>query len=536
MDQNFWQHQTPQSVPARADQVRNHAGGYVWQVTDTDRIKRFLILGAFATYYATQRRMVRENAEVLLRALETNGTDVVDLIRDVSLSGRAPKNDPALFALAAALSTADVETRRAAERVVLDVARIGTDVFKLVHYLKGFRGWGRLARRALARWYLEQPTPRLAYQVVKYQARTAEEGNRSSRWSHRDVLRLCHPRTADPARNAILHYAVRGELPADAPDSDEGVALIRVYERAKSATTEREIVELIRNHRLTWEFIPSLWIGSAKVWRALLPNLPTIALIRNLARLTALDVLKPFSDEAEQVAMRLGDAEALKRNRVHPLQVLVAHRTYYSGRGLHGDLTWEPVGQVVDALETAFEMAFGAVEPAGKRFLLGIDISSSMWWGEIAGTPLTPAEAAAALALIHTRTEPKVHVMGFAHEFRALPITKRSSLTEAFSAVRTNRFGGTDCALPMRWALESGVEVDTFVVYTDNETWYGGIHPFQALKQYRERTGIPARLVVVGMTSTGFTIADPDDPGTLDVVGFDMATPQIITSFARGEV
>ena len=80
-------------------------------------------------------------------------------------------------------------------------------------------------------------------------------------------------------------------------------------------------------------------------------------------------------------------------------------------------------------------------------------------------------------------------------------------------------------ALKHRWA------VDTFIVFTDNETWAGAIHPAQALRQYRERLGIPAKLVVVGMASNGFSIADPDDGGMLDVVGFDSATPQLIGDF-----
>ena len=71
-------------------------------------------------------------------------------------------------------------------------------------------------------------------------------------------------------------------------------------------------------------------------------------------------------------------------------------------------------------------------------------------------------------------------------------------------------FGGTDCALPMLYASEKGLQVDAFVVMTDNETWAGNIHPVEALRDYRRKTGIPAKLVVVGMTSTGFSIADPE--------------------------
>jgi 60 kDa SS-A/Ro ribonucleoprotein len=33
------------------------------------------------------------------------------------------------------------------------------------------------------------------------------------------------------------------------------------------------------------------------------------------------------------------------------------------------------------------------------------------------------------------------------------------------------------------------------------------------------------------MTASEFTIADPDDPGMLDVVGFDSNTPQLIAEF-----
>jgi len=85
----------------------------------------------------------------------------------------------------------------------------------------------------------------------------------------------------------------------------------------------------------------------------------------------------------------------------------------------------------------------------------------------------------------------------------------------------------------MLWALEKGVKADAFVIYTDSETWYGDVHPVQALREYRRKIGIPAKLIVVGMCSNGFSIADPDDPGMLDVVGFDAAVPAVIVDFIR---
>jgi 60 kDa SS-A/Ro ribonucleoprotein len=87
----------------------------------------------------------------------------------------------------------------------------------------------------------------------------------------------------------------------------------------------------------------------------------------------------------------------------------------------------------------------------------------------------------------------------------------------------------------MLWALKHEVGADGLVIPTDSETYAGAIHPSQALRRYRQETGIPARLIVVGTVSDRFTIADPDDGGMLEVVGMDTATPDLMASFARGE-
>jgi 60 kDa SS-A/Ro ribonucleoprotein len=88
----------------------------------------------------------------------------------------------------------------------------------------------------------------------------------------------------------------------------------------------------------------------------------------------------------------------------------------------------------------------------------------------------------------------------------------------------------------MIYALANKIPVDTFVIYTDNETWSGKIHPFQALRQYRERMGIDAKLIVSAFSATEFTIADPSDRGMLDTVGLDASLPGLLNAFSRGDV
>jgi 60 kDa SS-A/Ro ribonucleoprotein len=124
--------------------------------------------------------------------------------------------------------------------------------------------------------------------------------------------------------------------------------------------------------------------------------------------------------------------------------------------------------------------------------------------------------------------------LGYEDGLAPLSISPRQRLDDAVKAVSDLPFGGTDCALPMLYAQALEREIDTFVIYTDSETWAGSIHPVDALRDYRRASGIDARLVVVGMVSNGFSVADPNDGGMLDVVGFDTATPQLISDFARG--
>ena len=109
------------------------------------------------------------------------------------------------------------------------------------------------------------------------------------------------------------------------------------------------------------------------------------------------------------------------------------------------------------------------------------------------------------------------------------------TLTDVEAMICRITMGATDCAQPMLWAKKYNKKFDVFIVYTDNETWFGKTHPTTALQYYREASGIAdAKLIVCGMTASEFTIADPADPGMLDIAGFDSAAPEVIRNFSLG--
>jgi 60 kDa SS-A/Ro ribonucleoprotein len=532
------------------DQIENSAHGYLWPTDEWTRLRRFLILGSEGgSYYASEWKLTRENADAVERAVRADGKRAVAEIVAVSREGRAPKNDPALFALALAAGVGDEETRKAALEALPQVARTGTHLFQFASFVEGFRGWGRSLRRAVGRWYAERPADELAHQAVKHRRR---EGV-----THRDLLRLAHPAQSVSAGNPTLavsdehrrlfEWIVRGGESEGLPRLVEGFARAQVAERSKQAA------ELVREYRLPREAVRPEDLRSPEVWEALLEDMPMTALVRNIAAMTRVGVLTPGSEGTARAVAQLGDGERIRRARVHPIALLAALRTYASGHGVRGRSTWVSVREIVDALDAAFYLAFGNVEPVDQRFLLALDVSGSMTGGRVAGVPgLTPRDASAALALVTVATEPNVEVVGFhagprgyrkpgrmmyrgyADGLTTLPLSSRQRLDDAVKTVSDLPFGGTDCALPMLYAQALQREIDTFVIYTDSETWAGDIHPAQALRAYRSASGIEARLVVVGMVSDGFSIADPADAGMLDVVGFDTATPQLISDFARG--
>ncbi|MCY4506766.1 MAG: TROVE domain-containing protein, partial [Acidobacteria bacterium] len=288
----------PQSEPMvgrEAEMVRNAAGGYVFPVTDWTRLERFLILGSDAgTYYAGARALTLDNAGAVRRCLAADGPRTVRTLVDVSTHGRAPRNDPALFALAMAASFGDEDTRRAAAAALPRVARTGTHLLHFVSFVNDMRGWGRSLKRAVGRWYTDQEIDRLTHQVLKYRQRDG--------WSHRDVLRLTHPKA--PAGGRLSHLLQWVTHPDTTEVDAERLPQVDALRRLQRAETAAEAAGLLRAHAraLSREMVPTDYLGDPSVWRALPPNLPLTPLVRNLPLLTQIQRARSPACESRAAA------------------------------------------------------------------------------------------------------------------------------------------------------------------------------------------------------------------------------------------
>jgi 60 kDa SS-A/Ro ribonucleoprotein len=500
--------------------------GFTWQITDWDRLDRFLILGSEGgTYYVDEQPLTLDHAQVVARCLAGDGVRTVDRIVAIAASGRAGKPHPGIFALAMAVKLGDDVTRRAAYAALPQVCRIGTHLMHFASYAESLGGWGRGMRKAVGAWFNGKPATDVAYQLARYPARDG--------WSNRDLLRLAHPRAASPSHDRLFAWAVKGELPASA-SADPSLALIAAMEELKAVDNPWVAAKLIRDRRIPRECVPAPLLQVPEVWEALLEAMPLTALIHDLPTMTRVGLLARGTKVTQHVVAQLGDDRRIRRARIHPIAWLSALITYQAGHGARGAPMWSPVAAIVDALDAAFYASFAAVEATGKRTLLALDVSGSMACGALAGVPgVTPRVASAVMALVTAASERDPTFVAFTAGLTKLHISPRHRLDEVVKQVSELAMGGTDCALPMQWAESNRVDVDTFCIYTDNETWAANVNPAKALRAYRNARGIPAKLIVVGMTSKGFTLADSGDAGMLDVIGFDASTPPVIADFAR---
>lgn len=521
-------------IPGReADMVENNAGGYSFKVGAWDQFKRFLILGSEGgTYYVGEKELTIANAQNTIACIKQDGDRAVKMIVEVSDQGRAPKNDPAIFALALACTYGNEATKAAAYAAITKVCRIGTHLFGFCEDIQNLRGWSRGLRNGVGKFYTEKEKDEVALQLVKYRQRNG--------WTHRDVLRLAHP-SAGRGRilNSLFKYTVGKAETAQHPLVDafeEMQAFVKVLEKQKakfSASDVKKAIKVISENEMTWEMVPTELLGFPQVWDAFLPTMPSTAMIRNLGKMTSVGLLSPGSDAVKTVLAKIRDTERLKKARVHPMQILLALRTYAQGKGFKGNLTWSPVTSIVDALDEAFYAAFGNVEPTGKRWLLGLDVSGSMQGSQVNNSVLSCAEACGAMALVTAAVEDDPVFVAFETSGHVLPISKRQRLDDVVKLIRSFD-GGTDCSIPIKYALMKKAKVDVFAIYTDSETWSGSSHPAEALKEYRRAVNKDAKLINVALTATEHTIGDPTDKNSLEVIGFDPSAVQVMSEFVKG--
>lgn len=508
-------------MPGReADQKVNNTGGFTFTLDQWGVLDRFLMLGTESGgYYVGKKEKTAKGFDTVKSCIAADGLRVVARALEYSLAGRAPKNDPSVVAIALAAVYGDPLTVEAAYDALPRIARTGTWLFLFVSILDSLGKWNAAAKRGVSKWYTAKSVDRLAVQLLKYQSRDG--------WAHRDVLRLAHVKPSSDIQSNMFRWSVKGSdglaLGAAVP------RLLVDFETLKRTDIKADVLQIIEsNADISWEMVDTRWMKDKDVLSALVQNMGLTAVIRKLGALTAHGVIAPLSAGSKLVISKLTNGDELRKQRVHPITLLNAFKQYQAGRGLKGSLTWSADQRVLDAIDDAFYAAFDTIETPKKNYMIGVDCSGSMQSSQVNGMEnLRAIEVAGVMALAIVKRQPNFFIAGFNNRIGELKITPKMRLDTVTKTMLAFNWGSTNPSLLYSFARENKMDVDTFVTITDNEV-NCGVHPAQALREYRNASGKHSASVIVGTEMSEFTIADPKDPRQLDIAGFDSAAPQLI--------
>jgi hypothetical protein len=250
----------PQTCKLNIDQVLNCSGGYVWQLTPIEHVSRYLVLGGakdMGNYYRQADDVSHECALSVLQMVRnpdaSQFVQLCDLLKAVSIAGRAPKQEPVLLSVAAAIVFAkNAQEKEIAFETAKTCIRIPTHMFMLAGFVRDLsmakptnkgKGWGAGFRRTMAHYYLSHTGRELAFHMTKYQNR---EG-----WTHADMIRMLHINPAtladDGARlmfdYVMMKYARKPKTPSEKTLATLASQKVAIVPNPFKPLTKAEFVE-----------------------------------------------------------------------------------------------------------------------------------------------------------------------------------------------------------------------------------------------------------------------------------------------------
>lgn len=453
-------------------------------------------------------------------------------------------------------------------------------------FCKKSTGWGTKRKKGIASFYTDanKDALRLLYLVTKYKRR--------HNWSHADILLFTHLKFSNlmEGKELVLTYSrygyhhkkyisLKSRMSTSPVNETVGrvIDLIDVLEKIKALTPDDDtenidtLCNLIEKYgklccEEEWEnvcylygqmncrnnseeprksfgickeHVPTKFFQYPEVWRRLLPNMALGCMIRNLSKMTELEI---FDDQenVNRVTSALRDPEILKRARIHPLSILIALHTYQKGESDRSKSKWNPNLEICGALDEAFHQSFKSVQlfldnPTNKKFYLAIDCSTIMKESECCHCDvISPVVAAAALTLVMRKMETHCQVVAFGEDLADnVPIadTISETVTQITEYAESNNLGKEiDPTVVIQNARDEKIDVDVFIFFTACKGIKGDATDM--LQKYRSTMNKPdAKLIVCAMSCNDETVVQPNDPFVLHVCGFDQNMLTIIHEF-----
>ncbi len=345
-----------------------------------------------------------------------------------------------------------------------------------------------------------------------------------------DIVKMVHPKPADPHREALYGYFIGRDHNVEVlPD------LVRRYEAFKQgAVNDRGQVPDVPFQMLT-----ALELGK-KEWTEIARRAPWQMTRMNLNTFARHGVFAE-AGMPQLIADRLRDPEKVRKARVFPYQLMVAYTMAAANK---------EIPQVVaNALQDAMEIATENVpELAGKVYVFP-DVSGSMHSAVTghrkgATSAVRCVDIAALVAATVLRKNPDAEVIPFESSVVKVRLNPRDSVMTNADKLAKLPAGGTNCSAPLEFINKQGATGDLVIYVSDNESWVDSPHygrfggsATRTMKEWAkfQQRNPKARMVCIDVQPYG-TVQAKERTEILNIGGFSDQVFDVIAEFARGEL
>lgn len=494
----------------KADTV-NEAGGQAYKLSPKQALAQYAATGCFNhTFYADAGEQLDK---VLALANEVEPEFVAKTAVYAREKGKM-KDMPALL-----LAVLSVRDKQLFERVFPRIADNGKMLRNFVQIMRsgavGRKSLGSLPKRMVREWFEKRGTEHIFKQSVGQSPSIA------------DILKMVHPKPTDAEREALFGYFIGREI-----DADKLPEIVKRFERFKSGDSA-EVPDV------PFQMLTALPLGKPE-WTAIAGNAPWQMTRMNLNTFQRHGVLEDVA-MVKIIAERLRDADAIKRARVFPFQLMSAFKAADANKGMPRAIT--------DALQDAMEIAIDNVPKIDGKVYVFPDISGSMQspatgYRKGATSTVRCVDIAALFAAAILRKNPDAEIIPFESKIVEVKLNPRDSIMTNAEKLSSLPCGGTNCSAPLFELNRRKAKGDVIVYVSDNESWidtpvhgrFGGSSTatMRQWNEFKSRNG-DAKLVCIDIQPYGHTQAQ-ERRDILNVGGFSDQVFTLVSEFAAGNL
>lgn len=407
----------------------------------------------------------------------------------------------------------------------------------------------------LQKWYDKQSLEILTEMIGEHR--------KLNGWRHRDIVALAHIKFEDEEKKKVVDVAFKRGSKFVAENTDESAAVKKLVDicRARMSEDPKEVSDLVSQHKLRFEHLPSALYKSPEIWEKCLPSLTYSDLLNCVHILQDLNLLSQQQPLAKKVGFAIGNPKTLKEAKLHPFKLYTelqlyehneryvenVHETHRAKKVAKLSLT--PNKEIIKKLRTAFEQSFDHYPITGARLIITLDNRHGMYSKKVLSRHtskyISCMEASLIIALTYLKRERDVKILTYTDDeaeggIEILSLQRSMSFEDALKFCETRKRKKTLNSLDLPWnfAKAKGFKADVFLTITDSVIRNAplGKPPTPAINAYKKAVNISnVRHIILGLTNPKrtFETLGPEEGRILEIAGFTPNTAKVMDEFIK---